>query len=84
MNKREEKALIETLQPMANIVRDSFIKAIVCRCNVHQCMAIDNGAEPEDYGPIIALAIESAQPITQRWLDEVAEIEKGQKLGERL
>ena len=83
MDKREEEQLKLMIGPMADIVRDSFIKALVLRCNVHQQLAIQNGAEPEDYGPLIAHAIDSAQPITNKWLNEIAEMKRARQFGER-
>lgn len=76
MNEREEKALRDSVEPIANEIKKTWIKAIVLRVKVHLSLAISNGAEPEDLGEVMARAIESAQPITQKFFDDIGEVDK--------
>ncbi len=79
MDDREKAALELSLQPMGDSFRTAFIKAIMLRCDFYQLLAVTNGAEPEDYPRIIADAIESAQPIANKFLDDVSEIKRAQQ-----
>ena len=80
MDEREEAQLRIMLKPMCDIVGDSYMKAMILRCNVHQRMALLNGAELEDIAEVIARAIESAQPITKDFLDKISEMDKAIKI----
>ena len=80
MNEREEKELVKVITPICGMLADSYLRALLLRCQVHALLAERNGAEPEDMPEVIAHAIESQQPIVQRFLDEVGELKKAEAL----
>lgn len=81
MTPKQEAQLREMITPIADTVRQSFVSSLILRCDVRLCMAIDNGAEPEDFGEVISQALESATPLTAKFLDELGDIENAKKLG---
>ena len=83
MNQLDEQMLTAMLEPIAEITKQTYIKAMILRIDVFKCLAVDNGAELEDIPDVVAQAIASAQPIVQKFLDELGEIDRAQKLGER-
>ena len=80
MNERERKALSVMLEPICDAVKESYRQAIILRCEVSEALAVHNGAEVEDIGPLMATTIEAAQPLTQRWLDEIGMVDRGRKI----
>jgi hypothetical protein len=83
MDERDETLIKTMLEPIAEITKESYLKAMILRIDVFKCVAVDNGAELEDLPLIIANAIETAQPIVTRFLDDLSELETAQKIGER-
>ena len=82
MTTREEKLLREMIQPIASQVTELFIKALILRCNVHQQLALMNGAEPEDMGEVVSLAIESSVEVTKQWMDDIGEMKMANAINE--
>ena len=80
MNEREQKIVEDMIAPIADSVRSNFIAAVVLRCNVAQVYAINNGAELEDMGAVIAQAIEETVPISSRWLNELGDMKRASKI----
>ena len=80
MSDRERAQLSKMLDPICNAVAESYRQAIIMRFEVTQFLAVYNGAEGEDLGPLIATTIETSQPLTQRWLDEIGMITRARKI----
>lgn len=78
MNEKEEQQLRIMLEPIAEIVKETYIKAMLLRINVYERVARDNGAELEDIPEVIAQAIESANPAVQAWMDEIGQVKRAQ------
>ena len=76
MNKREKQALKTALIPMGETFKESFLNAMVLRCEVHVAVAMMNGAEPEDTHEIIARAVDSSAALTADFLNRLGEVEK--------
>jgi orotidine-5'-phosphate decarboxylase len=80
MNEREEAALIVALDPMAEALKQSFIKALVLRVTVHIQAALNNGAEQDDVPELLVRAIDSSTPITKRYLDEIGDVKLAKEI----
>ena len=82
MEKNEEQQVRAMLAPIVSLLMQSYLSAMILRIDVHRCLAIDNGAEPEDLPAVVANAIESAEPVVAQFLDDLGEVRKAKKLGE--
>lgn len=81
MEERSRKALAEQCGPLAATLAESFLTALVLRCDFHYELAMSNGATEEDIPQIITDAIESASVITKKFLDDVGDIKRAIKFG---
>jgi hypothetical protein len=82
VNIKEREVLAVMIKPICKILAESYAEAILLRCTVMHDLAVYNGAEPEDLGDVIAKALETAQPITAKWLDEIGMVKRAQKISE--
>jgi len=82
MNPREESALQVALLPLAANVMKTWMVAMQLRMKVHMELALSNGCEDEDLPEVIARAIETATPITAKYMDELGEVTKANAISE--
>lgn len=83
MNEAKEKELRASLQPLSEIVRTTFVEAMLLRIKVHVVVASNNGAELEDVQEIVAQAIASGSNMTSQFLDDLSEVEKSRVIEKR-
>lgn len=76
MEEREEAALKKVMEPLAEEVKQTFIKAIGLRVDLHMALAMENGAEIDDIPEIVIHAVDTATPITTAYFDKLGEVEK--------
>lgn len=84
MTDDEKMELEKALQPMADSFRSAYIKAILLRCDFHQLLAVTNGAEPEDFVRIIAGAIETAEPIASKFLNDISDYKRAREFAKEI
>jgi len=76
MEKREAEALKKVMEPLAEEVKQTFIKAIGLRVDLHMALAFENGAEVDDIPDIVIYAVDTATAITTAYFDKLGEVSK--------
>jgi len=79
MEERSKKVVEKMCKPIGQALAECFVSSMVMRCDFHYELAMRNGAEADDIPQIIKDAIESAELITKRFLDELSDVERATK-----